>query len=76
MAFTTTDSGLQYEDNTVGDGAEVVRTHGSSSVIGDDAVVGPFTYLRPGTVLGTAGKLGAFVETKTPPSAKAPRCPT
>ena len=51
-------------DVTVGDGAEVVRTHGSSSVIGDDAVVGPFTYLRPGTVLGTAGKLGAFVETK------------
>ena len=51
-------------DVTVGDGAEVVRTHGSSSVIGDDAVVGPFTYLRPGTVLGVAGKLGAFVETK------------
>jgi bifunctional UDP-N-acetylglucosamine pyrophosphorylase / glucosamine-1-phosphate N-acetyltransferase len=48
----------------VGDGATVVRTHGSSSVIGDDAVVGPFTYLRPGTVLGTHGKLGAFVETK------------
>jgi hypothetical protein len=27
-------------------------------------VVGPFTYLRPGTVLGADGKLGAFVETK------------
>ena len=26
--------------------------------------VGPFTYLRPGTVLGADGKLGAFVETK------------
>ncbi|CAA0132278.1 Bifunctional protein GlmU [Mycolicibacterium vanbaalenii] len=51
-------------DVTVGDGAEVVRTHGSSSTIGADATVGPFTYLRPGTVLGTAGKLGAFVETK------------
>ncbi|BBX20500.1 UDP-N-acetylglucosamine diphosphorylase/glucosamine-1-phosphate N-acetyltransferase [Mycolicibacterium duvalii] len=51
-------------DVTVGDGAEVVRTHGSSAVIGEDAVVGPFTYLRPGTVLGSAGKLGAFVETK------------
>lgn len=51
-------------DVTVGDGAQVVRTHGSSSRIGDDAVVGPFTYLRPGTVLGSAGKLGAFVETK------------
>ncbi len=51
-------------DVTVGDGAEVVRTHGRSSVIGDDAVVGPFTYLRPGTMLGSEGKLGAFVETK------------
>lgn len=51
-------------DVTVGDGATVCRTHGSSSVIGDGATVGPFTYLRPGTVLGVQGKLGAFVETK------------
>ncbi|KUH92750.1 bifunctional UDP-N-acetylglucosamine diphosphorylase/glucosamine-1-phosphate N-acetyltransferase GlmU [Mycobacterium sp. IS-3022] len=51
-------------DVTVGDGATVCRTHGSSSVIGDGATVGPFTYLRPGTVLGVEGKLGAFVETK------------
>jgi bifunctional UDP-N-acetylglucosamine pyrophosphorylase/glucosamine-1-phosphate N-acetyltransferase len=51
-------------DVAVGEGASVVRTHGSVSAIGDDAVVGPFTYLRPGTVLGDVGKLGAFVETK------------
>jgi bifunctional UDP-N-acetylglucosamine pyrophosphorylase/glucosamine-1-phosphate N-acetyltransferase len=51
-------------DVAVGEGASVVRTHGSVSVIGDGAVVGPFTYLRPGTVLGDVGKLGAFVETK------------
>ena len=51
-------------DVTVGDGASVVRTHGSSSSIGDGADVGPFTYLRPGTVLGPDGKLGAFVEVK------------
>jgi bifunctional UDP-N-acetylglucosamine pyrophosphorylase / glucosamine-1-phosphate N-acetyltransferase len=51
-------------DVTVGDGATVIRTHGTASVIGDDATVGPFTYLRPGTVLGDVGKLGAFVETK------------
>ena len=49
---------------TVGDGATVIRTHGSSSVIGDDAVVGPFAYLRPGTELGAEGKIGTFVETK------------
>lgn len=51
-------------DVTVGDGASVVRTHGTSAIIGDGAVVGPFTYLRPGSVLGADGKLGAFVETK------------
>ena len=51
-------------DVTVGDEAMVVRTHGSQSVIGDGAAVGPFAYLRPGTVLGADGKLGAFVETK------------
>jgi bifunctional UDP-N-acetylglucosamine pyrophosphorylase/glucosamine-1-phosphate N-acetyltransferase len=38
--------------------------HHGAPVIGDDASVGPFTYLRPGTVLGAVGKLGAFVETK------------
>ena len=48
----------------VGDRASVVRTHGELSVIEDDAIVGPFTYLRPGTHLGANGKLGAFVETK------------
>ena len=51
-------------DVNVGDGATVVRTHGSEAVIGSGADVGPFTYLRPGTRLGDSGKLGAFVETK------------
>ncbi|HKP40554.1 bifunctional UDP-N-acetylglucosamine diphosphorylase/glucosamine-1-phosphate N-acetyltransferase GlmU [Mycobacterium sp.] len=51
-------------DVVVGDEAAVVRTHGGQSTIGDGAAVGPFAYLRPGTVLGADGKLGAFVETK------------
>jgi len=48
----------------VGAGASVVRTHGSDSVIGAGANVGPFSYLRPGTELGEGGKIGTFVETK------------
>jgi bifunctional UDP-N-acetylglucosamine pyrophosphorylase/glucosamine-1-phosphate N-acetyltransferase len=48
----------------VGTGATVVRTHGSDAVIGDDATVGPYAYLRPGTELGTRGKIGTFVEVK------------
>lgn len=51
-------------DVQVGAGAEVVRTHGSSSEIGDGALVGPFAYLRPGTRLGEKGKIGTFCETK------------
>ncbi|MGZ8179124.1 bifunctional UDP-N-acetylglucosamine diphosphorylase/glucosamine-1-phosphate N-acetyltransferase GlmU [Williamsia sp. SKLECPSW1] len=51
-------------DVTVGEGAQVIRTHGSEAVIGDNAQVGPFAYLRPGTVLGADGKIGTFVETK------------
>ena len=42
----------------------MIRTHGSLSVIGAGASVGPFAYLRPGTTLGAGGKIGTFVETK------------
>lgn len=51
-------------DCTVGAEARVVRTHGSESEIGAGALVGPFSYLRPGTRLGVRGKIGAFVEVK------------
>lgn len=51
-------------DMTVGSGAKVVRTQGERSVIGAGAAVGPFTYIRPHTVLGAGGKLGGFVEAK------------
>ncbi len=33
-------------------------------MIGPDATVGPYTYLRPGTVLGRGAKAGGFVEMK------------
>src|SRR6476469_4511812 len=52
------------KDVEVGRGAKVVRTHGELAVIGEDATVGPFSYLRPGTELGAGGKIGGFVETK------------
>lgn len=48
----------------VGQGATIIRTHGSDATIGAGATVGPFAYLRPGTNLGDAGKIGTFVETK------------
>lgn len=51
-------------DVSVGAGATVTRTHATQAQIGADASVGPFSYLRPGTVLGAEGKIGAFYETK------------
>ncbi|HEY8721513.1 MAG TPA: bifunctional UDP-N-acetylglucosamine diphosphorylase/glucosamine-1-phosphate N-acetyltransferase GlmU [Pengzhenrongella sp.] len=51
-------------DVQVGEGSTIVRTHGSHAVIGADSLVGPFAYLRPGTVLGDHAKIGTFVETK------------
>jgi len=51
-------------DVEVGDGATVIRTHGSLAVIGPRAAIGPFAYLRPGTYVGEGGRLGAFVETR------------
>jgi bifunctional UDP-N-acetylglucosamine pyrophosphorylase/glucosamine-1-phosphate N-acetyltransferase len=51
-------------DVHVGPGARVIRSHGSGARIAAGAVVGPFSYLRPGTDLGADGKIGAFVETK------------
>jgi bifunctional UDP-N-acetylglucosamine pyrophosphorylase / glucosamine-1-phosphate N-acetyltransferase len=52
------------KDSEVGAGARVVRTHAELAVIGPGAQVGPFAYLRPGTMLGRDGKIGTFVETK------------
>nr|WP_255727635.1 MULTISPECIES: bifunctional UDP-N-acetylglucosamine diphosphorylase/glucosamine-1-phosphate N-acetyltransferase GlmU [unclassified Nesterenkonia] len=51
-------------DVIVGEAATLTRVHGSGAQIGAGASVGPFTYLRPGTVLGQDGKIGAFYETK------------
>ena len=44
--------------------ATVIRTHALQAVIGKGASVGPFTYLRPGTVLAEKAKAGAYVEMK------------
>ena len=67
---TTVESGAVIGPDTtltdvqVGASAQVVRTHGSQAVLGPASMVGPFAYLRPGTVVGANGKIGTFVETK------------
>lgn len=48
----------------VGDGATVTASHAERAVVGPGATVGPFAHLRPGTVLGTSTKAGAFTQLK------------
>ncbi len=51
-------------DSRVGQGATVEHAVVKGSRIGRGATVGPFSHLRPGTVLGAGAKAGAFVEIK------------
>ncbi|MDA0631995.1 bifunctional UDP-N-acetylglucosamine diphosphorylase/glucosamine-1-phosphate N-acetyltransferase GlmU [Nonomuraea sp. MCN248] len=51
-------------DTRVGPGAVVRNTVADQAEIGPEASVGPYCYLRPGTVLGRGAKAGTFVEMK------------
>jgi bifunctional UDP-N-acetylglucosamine pyrophosphorylase/glucosamine-1-phosphate N-acetyltransferase len=48
----------------VGEGATVIKSQCTGASIGRGATVGPFAYLRKGTVLGDDSKAGAYVEMK------------
>jgi bifunctional UDP-N-acetylglucosamine pyrophosphorylase/glucosamine-1-phosphate N-acetyltransferase len=56
--------GTTLRDCEIGAGATLNRVDATLAVIDAGATVGPFSYLRAGTVLGPNGKIGAFVETK------------
>jgi bifunctional UDP-N-acetylglucosamine pyrophosphorylase/glucosamine-1-phosphate N-acetyltransferase len=51
-------------DTVVGDGALVEHSVGRGAAIGAGVSVGPYAYLRPGTVLGEFSKVGAYCELK------------
>jgi bifunctional UDP-N-acetylglucosamine pyrophosphorylase / glucosamine-1-phosphate N-acetyltransferase len=51
-------------DATVRDGAAVIHSFVLGAEIGHDANVGPFAYLRPGTIVRANAKIGTFVEVK------------
>jgi bifunctional UDP-N-acetylglucosamine pyrophosphorylase / glucosamine-1-phosphate N-acetyltransferase len=56
--FTTMDGA------TIGDGATVLRSHIVGASVEARVTIGPFAYLRPGTVLREGSKAGTFVEIK------------
>jgi bifunctional UDP-N-acetylglucosamine pyrophosphorylase/glucosamine-1-phosphate N-acetyltransferase len=48
----------------IGDRAVVLHTYAVQAEMHEDALVGPFAYLRPGTVIRAGAKVGTFVEVK------------
>jgi bifunctional UDP-N-acetylglucosamine pyrophosphorylase / glucosamine-1-phosphate N-acetyltransferase len=63
------------QDCQIGSSTKITRSAADSVRVADGASVGPFAFLRPGTELGSDGKIGAFVETKNAkigPGAKVP----
>jgi bifunctional UDP-N-acetylglucosamine pyrophosphorylase / glucosamine-1-phosphate N-acetyltransferase len=57
--------GVHLINCTIGDGVHVkTGTVAENAIIEDEASVGPYAHLRPGTRLGRHVKIGNFVETK------------
>jgi len=55
---------VDLTDTVVGERAAIRDATCVGAVVGPDAQVGPYTYLRPGTVLRTGSRAGGFVEMK------------
>jgi bifunctional UDP-N-acetylglucosamine pyrophosphorylase / glucosamine-1-phosphate N-acetyltransferase len=51
-------------DSALGDGVRVLHSYLHQAELQAGATVGPFAYLRPGTVLRAGAKVGTFVEVK------------
>jgi bifunctional UDP-N-acetylglucosamine pyrophosphorylase / glucosamine-1-phosphate N-acetyltransferase len=49
---------------TVGDGVRLAHSYLMECEVGDDTTIGPFAYLRPGTVVEERARIGTFVEVK------------
>jgi bifunctional UDP-N-acetylglucosamine pyrophosphorylase/glucosamine-1-phosphate N-acetyltransferase len=62
-------------DTEIGTEASVLRSHVEGSKIGDGATIGPFAYLRPGTVMEAGSKAGASVEIKNSHIGKGAKVP-
>jgi bifunctional UDP-N-acetylglucosamine pyrophosphorylase / glucosamine-1-phosphate N-acetyltransferase len=55
---------VSLTDTTVGRRARIDRCVAKEARVGADVTIGPFAYLRPGTVLGEGVHIGTYVELK------------
>ena len=62
---TTIEAGVTLKGNTkIGAGVTISNAVLIDAVVHDNATIGPFAYLRPGTVIGENAKIGTYVEAK------------
>ncbi|MFD0693909.1 bifunctional UDP-N-acetylglucosamine diphosphorylase/glucosamine-1-phosphate N-acetyltransferase GlmU [Paenibacillus sp. GCM10027628] len=57
-------AGSEIETSTLGDRVSIQHSIVRDSVIADEASIGPFAFIRPGSVIGKRVKVGDFVEVK------------
>ena len=55
---------VTMKDVTFGDRAGVAHSALIEAEVGEEAMIGPFSYLRPGARIGPRAKVGTFVEVK------------
>jgi bifunctional UDP-N-acetylglucosamine pyrophosphorylase/glucosamine-1-phosphate N-acetyltransferase len=61
---TTIASGSQIHDSTIGQGCRIWASVIERSEVRDGATVGPFSHLRPNSVVGEDAEIGNFAELK------------
>jgi bifunctional UDP-N-acetylglucosamine pyrophosphorylase/glucosamine-1-phosphate N-acetyltransferase len=57
-------AGSRIEDSVVGRDCRIVSSVVESSEVGDRVTIGPFSHLRPGSVVGDDGEIGNYAEIK------------
>ena len=62
-------------DATIGDGVTVLRSHLTDCEVRSGASIGPFSHLRPGSLVRDRAKVGAFVELKNADIGEAAKVP-
>src|SRR3954453_17871704 len=51
-------------DAELGNNVTALHAYITTALVGDDALIGPFAYLRPGTRIANGAKIGTYVEVK------------
>ncbi|MGI6361810.1 MAG: bifunctional UDP-N-acetylglucosamine diphosphorylase/glucosamine-1-phosphate N-acetyltransferase GlmU [Bacillota bacterium] len=62
-------------DSQIGDDCQIIQSMMIGCCVADKCIIGPFSYMRPGTTLAEGVKIGGFVETKKAQIGKGSKVP-